>query len=167
MCNAECGGRMHTGVVLSCNAGGTGRRNAMTVSAGVTTYETSGEREFRMTRVVDAPRALVFDAWTNPRHLPQWLLGPEGWTMSVCEIDFHVGGAWRMVWDRGPGQELALTGKYLEIVVPERVVSTERSGAERPEPIHTVAFTQSVRRPPLTSPPPFPPPHPPPPGPGT
>src|SRR5258708_24700429 len=96
-----------------------------------------------MSRAGDAQRALVFDAGTITRHRPQCVLGREGWTMPVWELDFRVGGAWRMVWDRGPGQEMTLTGKYLEIVVPERVVSTERWGAEWPETIHTVAFTEA------------------------
>jgi uncharacterized protein YndB with AHSA1/START domain len=115
----------------------------MTAVTGKTTYETSGDREFRMTRVVDAPRALVFDAWTNPKHLPQWLLGPEGWTMPVCEIDFRVGGAWRMVWDRTGGTEMTLVGKYLEIVAPERVVTAESWGPEWPQTINRVAFTEA------------------------
>jgi len=54
---------------------------------GVTTYATPTDLEVVITRVVAAPRRLVFDAWTNPKHVPQWLLGPEGWTMPVCEID--------------------------------------------------------------------------------
>jgi uncharacterized protein YndB with AHSA1/START domain len=60
-----------------------------------------------MTRVFDAPRKLVFEAWTNAKHVPRWMLGPEGWTMPVCEIDLRPGGAWRFVWPpRGLGSGL-------------------------------------------------------------
>jgi uncharacterized protein YndB with AHSA1/START domain len=48
---------------------------------------TPTNREIVVTRVFNAPRNLVFDAWTNPQYLPHWMLGPDGWTMPVCEID--------------------------------------------------------------------------------
>ena len=60
---------------------------------GVTSYATPSDREIVITRVVEAPRRLVFDVWTSPEHVPHFLLGPEGWTMPVCEIDLRVGGA--------------------------------------------------------------------------
>src|SRR6478672_3376484 len=76
------------------------RRSPMATATktGVTTYGTPTDREIVVTRVVDAPRRLVFAAWTDPRHIPQWLLGPEGWTMPICELDLRPGGAWRYVW---------------------------------------------------------------------
>ena len=52
----------------------------------------------RRRRVFDAPRTLVFAAHTEPGHLQQWLLGPDGWTMPICEVDLRVGGAWRYGW---------------------------------------------------------------------
>jgi uncharacterized protein YndB with AHSA1/START domain len=83
------------------------------------------EREIVMTRVFGAPRHLVFDAWTNPELLKQWLLGPPGWTMPVCEIDLRVGGRYRYVW-RGPdGTEMGMGGVHREVVVPERIVNTQ------------------------------------------
>ena len=81
--------------------------------------------------------ALVFDAWTNPTHVPQWLLGPEGWTMPVCEIDLRPGGSWRYVWRKTDGTEMAMAGSYREFAPPERLVSTERWGPEWPETINT------------------------------
>ncbi len=57
-----------------------------------TTFTTPSDREIVATRVVDAPRRLVWEAWTNPEHVPRWLLGPDGWTMPVCEIDLRPGG---------------------------------------------------------------------------
>jgi uncharacterized protein YndB with AHSA1/START domain len=113
---------------------------------GVTTYATPTDREVVITRVVDAPRRIVFDAWTTPQHVRQWLLGPEGWTMPVCEIDLRPGGTWRYVWRKADGSEMAMGGSYREVVPPERLVSTERWGPEWPETINTVVFTESGRQ---------------------
>jgi uncharacterized protein YndB with AHSA1/START domain len=111
---------------------------------GVTTYATPTETDVVITRVVSAPRRLVFDAWTTPQHLQQWLLGPEGWTMPICELDARPGGAWRYVWRKADGSELALSGIVKEIARPERMVTTERWGPEWPETINTVVFTESA-----------------------
>ena len=56
---------------------------------------TRGEREIVMTREFNAPRRLLFDAFTKPELVKQWLLGPPGWSMPVCEIDLKVGGKYR------------------------------------------------------------------------
>jgi uncharacterized protein YndB with AHSA1/START domain len=61
---------------------------------------TPSDREIAMTRVFNAPRHLVFDALTKPELVKQWLFGPPGWTMPVCEIDLRVGGQYRYVWRR-------------------------------------------------------------------
>jgi uncharacterized protein YndB with AHSA1/START domain len=84
-----------------------------------------GEREIALTRVFEAPRALVFEALTRPEHIRRWLLGPPGWTMAVCEVDLRVGGAYRFVWRRDDGTELGMGGLYREIGPPERLVHTE------------------------------------------
>jgi uncharacterized protein YndB with AHSA1/START domain len=87
---------------------------------------TPSDREIAMTRIFDAPRRLLFEALTKPELVKQWLLGPPGWTMPVCEIDLRVGGAYRFVW-RGPdGTEMGTRGVCREIVPPERFVTTER-----------------------------------------
>jgi uncharacterized protein YndB with AHSA1/START domain len=109
---------------------------------GATTFATPTDREFVITRVLDAPRRLVFEAWTNPEHLPHWLLGPEGWTMPVCEIDLRPGGAWRFVWRHADGTEMVMRGVYREIAPPERLVSTESWGGDWPETINTLVFTE-------------------------
>ena len=88
---------------------------------------TRGDREIVITRVFDAPRKLVFDAFTKPELVKQWLLGPDGWSMPVCEIDLKVGGKYRYVWRRDTdGTEMGMGGGYREIVAPERVVATEK-----------------------------------------
>jgi uncharacterized protein YndB with AHSA1/START domain len=87
---------------------------------------TPSDREIAMTRVFDAPRSLVFDAFTKPELLKRWLGVRGGWTFAVCEVDLRVGGAYRYVW-RGPnGQEMGMGGVFREIVRPERIVSTEK-----------------------------------------
>jgi uncharacterized protein YndB with AHSA1/START domain len=113
---------------------------------GVTTYETPTDREVVATRVFDAPRRLVFDAWTKPEHLQQWLLGPEGWTMPVCEIDLRPGGKWRYVWRKDSGKEMEMTGTVVEVKPPERLVTTERWGPEWPEATNTMVLTESGGR---------------------
>lgn len=100
------------------------------------------DHEAVITRVVDAPRRLVFKAWTRPEHLPRWMLGPEGWTMPVCEIDLRPGGAWRFVWRRSDGTEMEMRGVYREITPPERLVSTESWGGDWPETVNTLILTE-------------------------
>ena len=88
--------------------------------------EARGEREIVMTRVFDAPRRLVFDAFTKPELLKRWLTGPPGWTLAVCEIDLRVGGSLRYMW-RGPaGEEMGMRGVFREITPPDRIVGTEK-----------------------------------------
>jgi uncharacterized protein YndB with AHSA1/START domain len=87
---------------------------------------TRGDREIVLTRSFNAPRRLVFDAFTKPELLKRWLFGLPGWSLAVCEIDLTVGGSWRYVW-RGPdGEEMGMTSVLLEIDPPERIVSREK-----------------------------------------
>jgi uncharacterized protein YndB with AHSA1/START domain len=94
------------------------------------TYETlkvttPTDREIAMTRVFDAPRRLVFDAFTKPELVKRWLGVFGGWSLAVCEIDLTVGGAYRYLW-RGPNDaEMGMRGVYREIVPAERIVCTE------------------------------------------
>ena len=110
---------------------------------GETTYTTPSDRELVTTRAFDAPRDLVWEAWTSPEHLPNWLLGPEGWTMPVCESDLRVGGAWHFVWQSdADGSEMGMTCEYKEIAPPERLVSTQSWGGDWPETLNTLVFTE-------------------------
>jgi len=82
------------------------------------------DREIVLTRVFEGPRRLVFEAMTTPKLLKRWF-GPRGWTLTVCEVDLRVGGAWRFVL-RGPnGREMSMHGEYREITRPEGSVHTE------------------------------------------
>ena len=84
-----------------------------------------GDREIVITRDFDAPRRLVWEALTKPEFIRQWLFGPPGWTMTVCEDDCRVGGKFRWEWSGPEGAAMAMTGVYREVVPPERAVRTE------------------------------------------
>jgi len=96
------------------------------MTSGKLNLTAPGEREIVITRTFNAPRTLVFDAFTKPELLKKWMLGPPGWTMPVCEIDLRVGGGFRYVWKGNDGVEMGMSGVYREIVVPERLVATEK-----------------------------------------
>ncbi|MEM7585029.1 MAG: SRPBCC family protein [Acidobacteriota bacterium] len=84
-----------------------------------------GDLEIEMKRVFNTSRSLLFDALTRPELVKRWMYGPEGHSLPVCEIDLTVGGALRYVWRLPDGTEMGMTGRYLEIVRPERIVHTE------------------------------------------
>lgn len=93
------------------------------MAAGSEAVKETSERDFVISRVFDAPRALVFQAWTDPGWMAQWW-GPRGFANPVCEIDARPGGTWRIVM-RGPdGSEHPARGVYREVVQPERLVWT-------------------------------------------
>ena len=110
---------------------------------GVTQYATPSDTQVRIIRVVDAPRGLVFETYTQPKHLKKWLLGPEGWTMTVCEFDTRPGGAWKYSWSKADGSQLTLIGTVLEFTPPQRMVTTETWGPAWPETVNTAEFTES------------------------
>ena len=87
---------------------------------------TPSDREIAMTRVFNAPRRLVFEALSKPELVKQWLLGPPGWTMPVCEIDLRVGGAYRFEWSGPDGAKMGTRGIFREVTPPELFVATER-----------------------------------------
>jgi uncharacterized protein YndB with AHSA1/START domain len=86
---------------------------------------TPSDVEIAMTREFDAPRHLVFDAMTQPKHFMRWF-GCAAFAVPVCEIDLRVGGAYRFVMRSPDGVDSTLQGVYREVVRPERVVFTER-----------------------------------------
>ncbi len=86
---------------------------------------TPGDREIAMARTFDAPRELVFKAWTTPDLLKRWLYGPEDWRLMDCEIDLKAGGAIRWVWRHQDGGSMGLRGVYREIAPPDKLVFTE------------------------------------------
>jgi uncharacterized protein YndB with AHSA1/START domain len=82
-------------------------------------------RELVMKRVFDAPRKVVFAAWTDPKQLAQWW-GPTGFTNPVCELDVRPGGAIRIDMRAPDGTIYPMTGVFVKIVAPDRLVFTER-----------------------------------------
>lgn len=104
-----------------------------------------GERDIVITRRFDAPRHLVFEAHTRPELVRRWLLGPDGWSMVVCEIDLRVGGRYHYVWRHAAsGRQFGMGGEFCEIAAPGRLVSTERFD-ESPSPgeaVNTLLLTQ-------------------------
>jgi uncharacterized protein YndB with AHSA1/START domain len=76
-----------------------------------------------LTRIFEAPRERVFDAWTRQEQFVQWMC-PPGVTLTVCEIDVRVGGAWRVGGRNESGRVFASSGKYVEVKQPERLVFT-------------------------------------------
>jgi uncharacterized protein YndB with AHSA1/START domain len=81
------------------------------------------DRDFIITRIFDAPRAIVFKAWTEPKQMAHWW-GPHNFTNPICELDARPGGQWRIVM-RGPdGSEHPARGIYREVVAPEKIVMT-------------------------------------------
>jgi uncharacterized protein YndB with AHSA1/START domain len=120
----------------------------MTASAKATVTLPS-DRQILITREFDAPRHLVYRAWTTPELVKRWWSGHQG-TMTVAEIDLRVGGRWRYVMVAEGGFEVAFHGEYREIVPDERIVHTEvyeLPGAPEGEPaLNTVTFTEVAGR---------------------
>jgi len=114
---------------------------------------TPSDREITMTRVFNAPRNLVFDAWTRPDLVRRWLLGPPGWTMPVCEIDLRVGGTYRFEWLGQDGTRMGMGGIYREIVIPERIVNTQLFDVDWTggETLGTLLFTEQGGKTTLTN----------------
>ena len=82
-----------------------------------------GKTSFTTTRVVDAPRALVFEAFTKCEHLKRWM-GPKNLTMVSCDTDLRPGGRYRFVFRAPDGNEVGFSGEFREVVRPERIVRT-------------------------------------------
>lgn len=109
-----------------------------------THYATPSDRELVITRTFDAPRALVWAAFTDPKHVPNWQTGPEGFTMPVCEIDLRPGGNWHYVWRNAHGREFGATGTYREVDPPKRFSFVTNQNGE--EQTSTTTFTEENGR---------------------
>lgn len=104
-----------------------------------------------MTRVFDAPRALVFEALTNLALLKRWFGVFSGWSLAVCEIDLRIGGSFRFVWRNPDGITMGMSGFYREIVVPERIVHTESFDDYPGEALTTTTLVEQGSQTNLTS----------------
>jgi uncharacterized protein YndB with AHSA1/START domain len=95
-----------------------------------------------ITREFDAPRHLVYRAWTTPELVKRWFGGNHG-EVTSAEIDLRVGGTWRYVMGGGDGPEFGFHGEYRELVPNERIVSTEvYEGAPDAEAVNTLTLTE-------------------------
>ncbi len=125
--------------------GGKGdRKTALIENLGSVTISTPGDRQIVIVRLFDAPRDLVFEAWTRAEHVTHWW-DPSGVPLAVCEIDLRPSGAFRWV-NRDPngGEGHSFTGIYREIVPPEKLVFTGAAGSA------SLVFTQEGKKTKLT-----------------
>lgn len=99
----------------------------------------SAKTELVITRDFDAPRSLVFKAWTQPEHMARWW-GPRGYTTPACEMDVRPGGVLRLCMRSSEGQDLWVRGEFREVVEPERLVFTAINEVDQVETVITVTF---------------------------
>jgi uncharacterized protein YndB with AHSA1/START domain len=123
---------------------------AAVTSRGTATVTLPTDGQILITREFDAPKHLVYKAWTTPELVKRWWSGNRG-EMTIAEIDLRVGGAWRYVMVTDDGFEVAFHGEYREIVPNKRIVSTEvYEGMPEGEALNTVTFTETEGRTTLT-----------------
>ena len=116
-------------------------------SAGKGTQtEILDDTHVRITRLVEGPRELVWRAHQEPELMRQWLLGPDGWRMSVCEIDPEVGGRYRYAWqplEGTAGEEFGFDGETLLSEAPRRAVTTEHmTGTDFPSTLNDLSLEE-------------------------
>lgn len=99
------------------------------------------DREIIITRVFDAPRELLFEAWTDPKHVAHWW-GPTGFRTTTTEFDFRPGGVWRHIMHGPDGTDYPNKTIFIEIAKPERLVYTNGwDKADAPEPLFQATVT--------------------------
>jgi uncharacterized protein YndB with AHSA1/START domain len=86
--------------------------------------DTQSDRQIVITRVFNAPREVVWNVWTEPKHMEQWW-GPKGFTTRVTEMDLRLGGQWRFVMIGPDGTEYPIKGVFREVVPLEKIVATD------------------------------------------
>jgi uncharacterized protein YndB with AHSA1/START domain len=105
--------------------------------------ETLQKKELKITRILNTPRELVFEAWTNPKHLAEWW-GPKGFTNPVCEADAKPGGKIYIEMKGPNGIVYPMKGMFKEIIKPEKIVfvssAVDKNGNEIFEVLNTVTF---------------------------
>jgi uncharacterized protein YndB with AHSA1/START domain len=90
------------------------------------TLKTEGDTHIVITRHFAAPPEAVYRAHIDPKVIQKWMLGPEGWTMPVCNNDARPGGKFRFEWKNGKGEGFYITGEYLELQPYSKIVHVER-----------------------------------------
>ena len=111
-------------------------------SSGAATVTLPTDEQILITREFDAPKHMVYKAWTTPELVKRWWSGDRG-EMTLAEIDLRVGGVWRYVMVATGGFEVGFHGEYREIVPNERIVSTEVfEGMPDGESLNTLTLTE-------------------------
>lgn len=105
------------------------------------TVKTEGDRYVVMTRRIAAPPKEVYRAHVEPELIQQWALGPDGWTMPVCINQARPGGSIRYEWSNGKGEGFFLTGEFIELEPPRRIVHVERMHLPDPTPDNHIETT--------------------------
>jgi uncharacterized protein YndB with AHSA1/START domain len=119
-------------------------------STGTATVTLPADEQILITREFDAPKHLVYEAWTTPELVKRWWSGQRG-AVTLAEIDLRVGGMWRYVMVASRGFEVGFHGEYREIVANERIVATEvYEGMPDGEALTTTTFTEVDGRTTLT-----------------
>lgn len=112
------------------------------VSSGTAVVTLPTDTQILITREFDAPKHLVYKAWTTPDLIKRWWSGDRG-EVTIADVDLRVGGTWRYVMTAKAGFEVAFHGEYREIVLNERIVSTEVFEAmPEGEALNVVTFTE-------------------------
>jgi uncharacterized protein YndB with AHSA1/START domain len=119
-------------------------------NSGTATVTLPKDEQILITREFDAPKHLVYEAWTTPEHVRRWWHAKRG-EVTVAEVDLRVGGRWRYVMETEDGFEVGFHGEFREIVPNERIVSTEiYEGMPEAEAVNTVTFAEVDGRTTLT-----------------
>jgi uncharacterized protein YndB with AHSA1/START domain len=116
--------------------------NQTTATKNRTTLEQKSERELVITRTINGPARLVFEAWTKPELLKQWWVPKSyGLTLISCEADVRVGGSYRLVFSHQGSEPMAFHGRYLEVTPCTRLVWTNEEGGDAGQ-VTTVTFEE-------------------------
>ena len=111
------------------------------LNTGTLRVTTPSDREVMMVRVFDAPRRMVFDAFTKCELLKRWF-GPRGWSLVECQSDFRPGGSFRFLLGGPNGERMGMRGKVREVVRPDRVVHAESFDDYPGESVVTTTFVE-------------------------
>lgn len=110
-------------------------------NTGTLKVTTPTDREITLTRIFDAPRNLVYDAFTKPELLKRWF-GPRGWSLVTCDVDLRIGGGFRFVMRSPDGKGMGMRGTYRELAPPDRSVHVESFDDYPGESQVTAVFTE-------------------------
>jgi uncharacterized protein YndB with AHSA1/START domain len=126
----------------------------MATTEGLSTvFTTPSDRELVAVRVFEAPKSRLWETQTQPKHLQQWMLGPQSgpMTMPECDIDLRPGGKWHHVWKESNGSTMEMYGEIKEVVPGEKLVQTENWGSDYKECLDTMVLTEDDGKTTLTT----------------